>query len=410
MAKHNRGDLINIGEDIYIGQCAERLVQGKYDRLELESFLEYLVALRPVGYRDTLRQCYTRLKKRFPQRTRQPTTNAEQHFRMLSYNEQFLPLLMLMNDDDDWAWYEFARRLRREDVPLQEERIAGTSLYRLPLNVARLPVLADWYALIRRHIPDNNWGWSGLAQHLLEMIVAIDGEQAIQELQRLQRTDAFPNAHWLSHTVFRIEDRVLTEESMPWKSGPVLDFINKERLGVILNERDLFEWVCYAVEEVQEGLERRGEGVAGFWKGTTPHPEAWCQNVLWPLLRLTLQRSDITAVEGEEKFIGRNRCDFWVEYPRSGASSFRVGVELKVARKGYGPAELVQPVEMQLWDKYLRPTGCRHGIFIVLWFRDNRRYQGPVHWYTRDTLAEVLRKKCEELVQEHRVSLTSSYS
>jgi hypothetical protein len=399
--------LITIREDIYVGQCTERLVQGTCDRLDLAIFLEYLSALRPAGYHDTLRQCYTRLKKQFPRRIRQATTNAEQAFSALSYGDQFRPLLLLMSDDDDWAWHEFARRLYREDVPLHTEQFSAPSSYRFPLHAAHLPVLADWYALIRRQIRNADWVWSDLARYLLETIVTIDGERAIQELQRLQRTHAFPDARWLSHTILRIEDRLLSEESAPWESGPVLDFINKERLGVILSERDLFEWVCQAIEEVQEGLERRGEGVAGFWKGNTPHIETWCQNVLWPLLRLTLQRSDVTAVEGEEKFIGPNRCDFWVEYPRSGAASFRVGVELKVARNGYGPEELVRPVETQLWEKYLRPTGCRHGIFIVLWFRDNQRYRGPIHWENRDTLSEALRKTCEELAQEHRVSLTS---
>ena len=325
----------------------------------------------------------------------------------LSYWDQFQPLLLLMSDDDEWAWHEFAHRLRRDDVPFHTEQFSGPSFHRFPMHVIRLSVLADWYVLIRRQRHDDNWVWSGLAQHLLETIVAIGGEKAIQELQRLQKTGAFPDARWLSHAILRIEDRLLSEESTPWESGAVLDFINKERLGVILNERDLFEWVCQAIEELQAGLEQCGEGVAGFWKGNIPHHEAWCQNVLWPLLRLTLQRSDVTVAEGEEKSIGPNRCDFWVEYPRSGTASFRVGVELKVARKGYGPEELVRPVETQLWEKYLRPTGCRHGIFIVLWYRDSQRYHGPVHWENRDALAAILHKTCADLALQHRVSLTS---
>ena len=294
-------------------------MQGTCNRPDLTIFLEYLSALRPAGYRDTLRHCYTRLKQQFPRKSRQATTYTAQDFMALSYWDQFQPLLLLMSDDDEWAWHEFAHRLRRDDVPFHTEQFSGPSFHRFPMYVIRLSVLADWYVLIRRQRHNDNWVWSDLAQHLLETIVAIGGEKAIQELQRLQKTDAFPDARWLSHAILRIEDRLLSEESVPWESGAVLDFINKERLGVILNERDLFEWVCQAIEELQEGLEQCGEGVAGFWKGNIPHHEAWCQNVLWPLLRLTLQRSDITVAEGEEKSIGPNRCDFWVEYPRSGA-------------------------------------------------------------------------------------------
>ena len=325
----------------------------------------------------------------------------------LSYWDQFRPLLMLMSDDDDWGWKEFARRLRREDVPLREGRFSGVRFTRVPLHSGRLPVLADWYALIRHKIGQEDLGESDLARRLLESIVTMDGESAIQELRRLQRTEAFPGAGWLSHAIFRIEDRLLSEEGMPWESGRLLDFVNQERLGVVLDGQDLFEWVGHAIEEIQEGLEHRAEGVAGFWNGNQPRPEPYCQNVLWPLLRLTLQRSEISAVEGEEKFIGRNRCDFFVEYPRRGAESFRVGVELKVARKGYGPAELIDPVESQLLKKYLRPFKWRYGIYIVLWFRDNRRYDGPIHWESREEFAAALHSKCEELAKTHQVSLAS---
>ena len=81
--------------------------------------------------------------------------------------------------------------------------------------------------------------------------------------------------------------------------------------------------------------------------------------------------------------------------------------KVRIARKQYGPNELIQPVESQLWKKYLRPSGCRHGIFVVLWFRDNQRYQGPKSWTNKGMLAEELSKKCEDIAKIHQVSLTS---
>jgi len=237
----------------------------------------------------------------------------------------------------------------------------------------------------------------------------IGGEEAIQELQRLQQSNAFPGVRWLSHAVLQIEDRLLTEGSAIWESGPLLDFVNKESLGIVLNERDLFEWVCQGVDNVQEATELRGEAVTAFWNGDQPKTEPECQNVLWPLIQLTLQKSMIAVVEGEEKSIGPNRCDFWIEYPRRGKQPFRVAIELKTARMGYGTGELIDPVETQLWEKYLRTTGCQHGIFIVLWFRDNQRYRGPAHWANRDALVEELRKKCKEVEAAHYPVTLASY-
>ena len=247
----------------------------------------------------------------------------------------------------------------------------------------------------------------GLAQALLDIIVAFGGETALHELRRLQESHAYPGVVWLSHAMLRIEDQMLAEGAILWAGGSLLDFVNKLSLGMIASERDLFEWVCQALDEVQDALEQRAEGVAGFWRGEQPQPEPWCQNVLWPLLQLTLQKFGIAVSIGEEKVIQKNRCDFWIEYPRQGVSPFRVGIELKIARKQYGPNELIKPIETQLWRKYLRPSGCRHGIFVVLWFRDDRRYHGPRTWPHKVALTAALRQKCEEVMETHLASMIS---
>ena len=83
----------------------------------------------------------------------------------------------------------------------------------------------------------------------------------------------------------------------------------------------------------------------------------------------------------------------------------RVGIELKVSRERYRRKDLIDPVEAQLWKKYLRPSGCQHGLFVVLWFRDDQRYHGPRSWTNSKELAEELQKNCEELSRKHQVSL-----
>ena len=80
--------------------------------------------------------------------------------------------------------------------------------------------------------------------------------------------------------------------------------------------------------------------------------------------------------------MGANRVDFWVELARPARKPLRVAVELKTARKGRGRAWLVDTIGKQLWAKYLQPTGCYHGIHIVLWFRDKDRYNFPTGWKT----------------------------
>lgn len=432
----NRGDfireiidyLIKLNERVYIERCQERLRQGAFDGGDIDDLLKYLMTFKPDGYTDTLQQCYLNLRdnpliqaqgarqglddEQAASGTEAGSPNASRGPFALNLIDQFHPLFILMLEDNDWAWQEFQERLQREEVPIQRESYHEDATLQLPpdqprLSTDRVPVLADWYALARR----SNNNFTSLASDILDLMVATDGFRTIQELRRLQETDAFPAARFLGRTIKQIEDQLLIEGSATWSSGYLLDFINQLSMGVIRNERDLFEWVCEAIEELEK-IFSQGEAVAGFWNviasnSESPKTETHCQNVLWPLLRFVLQRSGIPTVEIEERYVGANRCDFWIEYPRAGLEPLRVEIELKVARNNYGNADLIDPVENQLWDRYLRPTNCRHGVFIVLWFRDGNRYNGPSAWTNREALASQIRERCNVVSLANQVSLAS---
>ena len=109
------------------------------------------------------------------------------------------------------------------------------------------------------------------------------------------------------------------------------------------------------IEEIKDSVELRADWVAGFWNGNDPKQEPECQNVLWPTVKQKLLNLGIANIE--EKFIGANKCDFWVLFPRKDAPPYQVAVELKVARNKYDRAELIDPMEkisksgkMRIWS------------------------------------------------------------
>ncbi len=194
--------------------------------------------------------------------------------------------------------------------------------------------------------------------------------------------------------------------------GQLIDFINRESFGVVLTERDLFEWVCQAIEDVKDGLENRAEQVHGYWNRTQrrDQPDEWrpktepeCQNVLWPTIQSRLSNLNIVGVE--EHLVRADRADFWVEKPNSSAQPFRVIVELKTAREDYGHRELIEPIESQLWQQYLCPNDCKYGIFIVLWFKDESRYPHPRNWGTLDEFEQELSRFKEQVENSHNIHL-----
>jgi hypothetical protein len=153
---------------------------------------------------------------------------------------------------------------------------------------------------------------------------------------------------------------------------------------------------------------RSGSGVAGFWNTDdepAPKHEAECQNVLWPLLSQRLANYGVRGIE--EEIVNENFADFRIDYPRENQDALSTFIELKVARRGYGSSDLVDPIESQLYDEHLRPSGCTHGIFAVLWFKDPERYNHPTSWADIDALRDDIRAKVEEVESRYGVTITA---
>ena len=303
-------------------------------------------SLRPNNYVEILRRCYDHLSDvsgrgrpngiaNYPAENKSSDNDDKaarntpdsdlsegQRFHSLA---QFRVLLSLLAEDDDWAWQELAARVHSEDLPI-DISLSEIQPKRLPLNPRRLRVLADWYGLIRRRLRDEFGGHHNTAAVLLETIVSIGGESAVEELRRLQAERAFPNPEWLSHAILRIDDAMLSEAAISAEAGNLLNFINKPASGLISSERDLFEWVCEAIEDIKDsfGASSRMGGRILEWKRTKPEPE--CQNVLWPTVKQKL--SNLGMVNIDEKFIGANKCDFWAVFPRKDNTSYQVAVVL----------------------------------------------------------------------------------
>ena len=396
--------LIDINSSIYCVGCQSRFRNGNFDRFNLRKILEYWNLFKPPEHLETLRRCYYLLKNRLCSPC--DATEGSDQQQLFPYKLQFTPLLSLMSFDDTWAWEEFSVRLSREEVPLTEDfsiPYRKPEKYLFPLNPERVPILSDWYAFIRRRRGTTDFYPDDLTRAILENIMAVGGITPLRELKRLQNTNAYPGVQWLSREILRAEDQMLGEESSTWNAGALLDFLNRERFALINSERDLFEWVFHAVEQIKEGCEQRAEGVEGYWDGDNPKTEPKCQNVLWPQIRLILSAINVVGVE--ERLIGPNYCDFWIEFPRQGFPSIKIPIELKTTREGYGPSQLVDPIELQLFGKYMRPENCGHGIFIVLWFKGGRGYGGPTKWNSPAELLENLESQSKSIEENCSVTI-----
>ncbi|XXT17963.1 hypothetical protein WME94_47820 [Sorangium sp. So ce429] len=397
--------LRDLGSDLYVHRCLERLERGDIRPLGDREMLSYLERFKPSGYEGALKEHYRR------EVVRSDEMDPRHHDAVT-----FLALLLLLEAGDAWAWSELEERISQGRVPLLDDDIVfprsysqkgDTSFFksaaaRASANAVRM--LADWYALVRATPTTSRWPRSdSLQAFLLGIMEAVDRARTVGELARLRAAADYVDARWLSHVSEDVESRL---SMSAWSAGDLLDFINRERVGAVHTERDLFEWTCDALDRLAEGFEKRAEAVAGFWNDQRPKQETDCQNVLWPLLRKELQSAGLVATTDDEIPIREGYCDLLIQRPMGEGPPFRVILELKVAHEGYGERELIDRLEEQLVEKYMLPTGARHGAFIVLWFKCDR-YDYPAAWSDKAAFAAALEDRRRSVGERRPVTLAS---
>jgi hypothetical protein len=389
----------------FIDLSRKQMCSGQLPPVRFEELVDYWRLIRPNDYQGVLHACYRSLCEPQISAANLGTVDEQETeaFRqaLVGPHPWFVALLLLMADGSDLAWQDFETHVRAGTIPRQFD-FERLGLLAPSLSRTRLTTVADW--LIMEFARDSEAEMIyGASQGLLKLIAESEVTEAFEELRRVRANVDPTKQVILSATMLQIEDRAIGQIPPRPSGAELLNFINLPRLAIVRDERDLFEAVCQAIEDIQFELEKRGEGVAGFWDGSRPKTEPDCQNVLWPRLRDKLFQFGVSGVE--ERCVGPNRVDFWVELARAGREPLTVAVELKTARKGLGRSWLVDTIGKQLWEKYLRPTRCRHGIHIVLWFRDHDRYDSPSQWKTAKVLSNEVRHRCNQLEREHGISL-----
>lgn len=371
----------------YLGQCRRHLLDCDFSAEDSPSLLQYWKTLRPDDFTEVLQRSYLCL---------QSTDSSK-----WTGTHRFMVLWLLLCEDDDWAWSELQQLVQNRSAPTTMEHIYLVGSERLPRSRKRLPTVASWFELVGQTRGLEGAPHDDFGRLLLKTIVDIGGEEAIQELERLRSEEAFRGANWLGQKVIEIQDSMLMDSGEVMQAGELLDFINRDVLGIVRNERDLFEAVRQAIEDEKESIER-GEQVGAYWEDCEPKEEPICQNILWPPIKRRLKGLGVVGVE--EKHVGPNKADFWVVKADRQSEELQVFVELKVARKGYTRGDLIEPVETQLWEKYLEPARKQFGIYVVLWFKGGR-YAHPKGWTQIDDFEEELQRYCARVASEHCISL-----
>ncbi len=384
--------LYDIKSDIYIAACKKRLLSGQFLNIGLKPLYDYWQLFKPPDYIEVLWMTYLTLRR--------PVTNPNPS------SQQFQILGTLLFEDDEYAWADLEFRLSRSDVIFGSE--LGEPWWKglISNNSFKINTLAEWFLLTQIQKLPKKFLSDDISGLLLESIKNIGGQCAIDELNNLINNSNDLNLKYLSFHIIQIEDKMINDSVNPWEPGNLLDFILKDKFGIVNSDRDLFVWVRESLEEIKDTIELRGEGTPGFWnqidRRREPKHEPECQSVLWALIRPKIESYGLSNIE--EHFIGPNRADLLVEKIVNDGNNFQILLELKVARKNYGEAELIDPIETQLYKTYMFPKVCKFGIYVVLWFKESS-YNYPAKWETPDDLLSDIIQRSKKVENEKGVNI-----
>ena len=407
--------LIELRAPFYLKRAHERLTQLRLRPRELGALLRYVEEFG-ADTPDSMQAVWdaymqVRVRERWRESAQQWFSPGEQVWQFLAFNSKasIALLFVLMRAGDERGWFAFGKRLEEGYVPTRREHLPFRyrSDLKLPVPKTRqqASVYLDWYRRAKRALPGDDA--FEIARDILGQLLEFWPSYLLAPLRSMRKARAYPGAKWNGGYFGSAEDRALSERSSRREPGTLLDFILKGYFFIVESDRDLFEVVCEAIEEVQGRLEGPAEGVAGFWnEGASPAEpknEEGCQNVFWALLRSKLEAYGLSDVE--EKYIRKHRADFWIEQPRRRKRPLRTLVEVKVARGSR--AQIVDPVDEQLWAKYMKPESCGYGIYIAFWFKDGMRYPKPANWNSPDELKNSLQEMSERIGDRHGVKIAS---
>ena len=330
-------------------------------------------------------------------------------------------LFELTERDDERGWMLLDDRVDAETVPLSVHIPRGEVSIPEPETLYHLNILSRWYKQIRQVADEtsSDSDYRRLAKKIMGRIVSHASSESTQIVWGLQKSNAFKGSEWLSGWCLSAEDAYLATERSLYSPQRLLEFVLTDHFHLVQSERDLFEVLLQSFDDLQDDF-YEGRGVAGFWKpvnnkdagyspesstGRTftsqPKEEEACQNVLWALIRPRLRAYGLTDVE--ENVIGPDYSDLRVEYARPQQPPHRVFIEVKVARRKYGPARIERPLVDQLWGKYLQRTGTNHGIYLVIWAKDPKRHEWPAGYGSHQELKSKLQERADRLKREHGV-------
>ena len=378
-------DLIERNDNFYLPEGIEKIT-GRLDSEFRRQLIRLIVHFSPPDLEQILISLFEQIRLEENELESCEATMAESLY----------PLVCLLSKDKDGGW-EILDKLLKEDAPPLDHIVAYRQLD-IPTNPERIRIICDWYAQVhRRSANASEMAGVDLSNKLLAAIREIGGNDAIREIRRLADTGRLDWSDWAHHLIDEIREDMLDSACVRWGISELMRFLNDPQLAIIHTEKDLFEWTVAILDELRDGIEKRREGLHGFWNGDQPKNEPEIHNVFWPRIKDKTERHGVLGID--ERKIDPNFADFFLMLPRANDSTLKLAIEVKKAH--YSPENQIIPrMRSQLVEQYMIPENLTYGIYLIFWFKSKDGFPGPSSWETQEDLLQELEVESEKILKD----------
>ncbi len=253
----------------------------------------------------------------------------------------------------------------------------------LNLSVLNDAQIADFYIWLSRQYPpkdDPQMNGFMTPRHniaefrnaLIRVLVNRGSSAACEALAYIQ--EELPEQDWLGWAVSDAQENARKKEWRPLQSKQILSLVSDSEYRYIRNADDLIVAVVESLKRLEDKLHGDTPSAYDLWNEfSEDHYKKYSpkdENSLSDYVKRHLDSDLRTVIVGRETEIrSGEKTDIHVDAVISREDGFSEKLSLIVETKGCWNDGLETDLKTQLVDRYLEENKCRHGIYLVGWYR-----------------------------------------
>lgn len=249
-------------------------------------------------------------------------------------------------------------------------------------------------------VGSRRWDLARFRDSLLNHLQSWATPTAYRELERI--VHLFPHVEQLKFRLLEARQTLLRETWLAPSPSDFLQLTQKKDVQWVRNSDDLLAVIIETLRRLQVKLQGKPPMAPFLWNGTRPKEEEDLSDWLKVHLEEDLQKLGVVSYREVQIQRGEETDLHITALAQDRDSGTQIPATAILEVKGSWHPEARTAMKTQLVDRYLQNSTCRHGIYLLGWYRcsawDSTDSRSKKHkTWTREKAEKELAKQAQEL-------------